>query len=344
MHDRNALFLNWLFSQLQTTTKLAILPDECDITPLTGDAGFRRYFRVTLSNKNTYIGVDAPPKYSNNQAFVNLSSALEKTGVHVPKIFGFDEEQGFLLIEDLGDVQFADVLNTETLMAKYQLAIDELVKINSIALSSWSPQLPNYDDAFVLMELTIFKEWLLGEYLNIALTDEDESQLSQCFKQLVLNVAQQPKVVMHRDYHSRNLMMAGDELCVIDFQDAVAGALTYDIVSLLRDCYKRLPDDVIDQLFDYFIEQLSAKQPLLANSVTRQQWQVWFDLMGLQRHIKASGIFARLKLRDSKAGYIKDIPLTLTYIIDVAAKYDDLQWLSKFVERQVLPKVMEKLS
>lgn len=187
------------------------------------------------------------------------------------------------------------------------------------------------------MELNIFSEWLVGNYLNIELTEDERKELEQCFQVLIESAVEQPTAFMHRDYHSRNIMVCNEEFAVIDFQDAVIGPITYDIVSLLRDCYVKWPQTIVNELFEYFVEEAGFSEQFESKVLKR-----WFDLMGLQRHIKASGIFARLLLRDNKPGYIKDIPLTLSYIIEIAGHYPELNFLSKFVSERVLPALEEK--
>lgn len=336
-------FIQWLLQQLSQIYRHSFQREHISIDGLTGDAGFRQYFRVTVPGGTTVIAVNAPPNLSNNLGFVSISNELSHHRVNVPKVLSFDEQQGFMLLDDLGDRQFYDVLGQENLVAWYKKAIDELVKISGINCSMCHVELPEYDDQFVLTELTIFVEWLVEKYLSISLTQIERQNLSDCFSVLTRNVAQQPKVFMHRDYHSRNLMVVNGDLAVIDFQDAVHGALTYDIVSLLRDCYKKLDKQLVDELLDYYFSQLRSHDTTshLVGDIERVNLQRWFDLMGMQRHIKASGIFARLALRDNKFGYLKDIPLTLDYIVEVSAHYSELSWIGGFVEYSVKPKLVE---
>jgi len=336
-------FIQWLLQQLSQIYHHSFQREHISIDGLTGDAGFRQYFRVTVPGGTTVIAVNAPPNLSNNLGFVSISNVLSHHRVNVPKVLSFDEQQGFMLLDDLGERQFYDVLGQENLVAWYKKAIDELVKISGINCSKCHVELPEYDDQFVLTELTIFVEWLVEKYLSISLTQTERQNLSDCFSVLTRNVAQQPKVFMHRDYHSRNLMVVNGDLAVIDFQDAVHGALTYDIVSLLRDCYKKLDKTVVDELLDYYFSQLQSQDTTshLVGDIERVNLQRWFDLMGMQRHIKASGIFARLALRDNKFGYLKDIPLTLDYIVEVSAHYSELSWIGEFVEYSVKPKLVE---
>lgn len=313
-----------------------------DIQPMTGDAGFRQYFRFAYNNQ-TYIAVDSPAKYCNNQAFSDLANTLSKYQINVPKIIAFNEEKGFFCIEDFGDTLLADVLSNENVAENmadwYQQALAILPQLSSITDSD---NLPKFDPIFIQTELNIFTQWLCEEYLCIEMSEQDSQQLQSCFSVLIDNALAQPQVFMHRDFHSRNLMVLNDNrLGVIDFQDAVIGPVTYDAVSLLRDCYVRWPSAEVDKLFRHFIDVIAAR---LSISESGETWQRWFDLTGLQRHIKASGIFARLKLRDNKPGYIKDIPLTLSYIVDIANKYDELRYLSTFVTEKILPALNAKNS
>ena len=314
---------------------------------MSGDAGFRRYFRFAVNN-TSYIAVDSPSQYCNNKAFVALANAMSANKINTPKILFSELSSGFFCLQDFGDDLLADGLSNESMDVLYRSAIDLLPAVanvaSSISLDDECYQLPIYDRAFIETELSIFTEWLIGHYLKIELSIEEQQALERCFSILVDNALAQPKVTMHRDYHSRNLMrLDKGQLGVIDFQDAVVGPVTYDIVSLLRDCYVRWPQEAITPLLDYFIElitpqltqQLSEKNREF--KVGRQTWQRWFDLMGLQRHIKASGIFARLLLRDNKPGYIKDIPLTLSYIKDIANEYTELRFLANFVTDRVIP-------
>lgn len=335
---REYAFHNWLTQQLPkkpfTTEKMS------------GDAGFRQYSRIIVKpsdndkNKVTYIAVDAPPEKSNNLAFVAISKVLITHGIEAPKVLASDFEQGFFLISDLGNTELSQVLTLETMDEYYRQAIDELIKISTIKQVS-NYTLPLYNAEFVQTELDIFTQWLLKEYLQLTLQANEKEKLQQCFNLLIENVQEQPQVFMHRDYHSRNLMLTSQErVAVIDFQDAVLGPITYDIVSLLRDCYIRWPQQQIFPLFEYYIKAISSYFEL---SHSMEQWQKWFDLMGLQRHIKASGIFARLHLRDNKSTYLQDIPLTLSYIVDVSKKHPNLNFLAEFVSTTVLPALEEKL-
>jgi len=308
--------------------------ENIQLIPLSGDAGFRCYYRFIYDN-NSFIAVDAPVDKSNNSAFVFMQECLSKNNVLVPQIVAVDLSLGFFCLADFGEILLSDILTTKNMVVTYQKAIDILPSIQS-ALPQDTQKLPHYDQAFVELELTIFTQWLLTEHLSLTLTTNEQEKLQHCFAILTENMLSQPQVLVHRDYHSRNIMvLENSELGIIDFQDAVMGPITYDIVSLLRDCYIKWPDEQVTLLLDYYID-ITVKQYSLGH-VTREQWQRWFDLTGLQRHIKASGIFARLHHRDSKSGYLSDIPLTLNYIVEISGQYPELTFIHQLLLERVLP-------
>ncbi len=311
-----------------------------NITPelISGDASFRRYFRIIVDSVS-YIVVDSPPKQVPISPFIQLAESYSRAGIPVPKVIACDVERGFMLLSDLGDIQLLSVLTADNIKDYYQKA---LLLLNDIATVTATEEgtLPNYDDEFVLRELNIFIEWLAVHHLGLA-NDEVESCTQDVFSILVENVRQQPQVGMHRDYHSRNIMLQDNELKVIDFQDAVIGPVTYDAVSLLRDCYIRWPEESVEQLMLGHYEQ-ALDAGLLSSKVNFAQYQRWFDLMGLQRHIKAAGIFARLNYRDNKPAYMADIPLTLEYIRDIAGRYAELAEFSQWIANVIIPAVKAK--
>ncbi|MGL5360702.1 MAG: aminoglycoside phosphotransferase family protein, partial [Shewanella sp.] len=258
-----------------------------------------------------------------------------------PKVIAFDTEQGFMLQTDLGDTQLLSRLDSQNVSDSYQEALALLPQIAKVVASTdpvtgLSQALPQYDAAFVRRELQIFIEWLIGTHLQLNLSAEEHALIAQSFDILVENALAQPQVGMHRDFHSRNLMVNDGALWVIDFQDAVLGPVTYDAVSLLRDCYVRWPQAIVANLMQQHYQQALAHGFIPAETKF-SQYQRWFDLMGLQRHIKAAGIFARLYYRDHKPAYMADIPLTLGYIIDIAAAYPELAPFAAWVQAKVLP-------
>jgi len=336
--------------QLTSWLNQIFAPQHVSLMPLAGDAGFRRYFRITLSmsDKNhgscSYIAVDAPNEYSNNGQFIKVQQYLSSQNINVPQIIDVDIKQGFLCLSDLGQQTLSDVITPENMAYYYQQALAIALSISSIKVNQ-KPDFPIYDAAFVQRELTIFDEWLLLAHLGIELSAAEKTKLSACFSLLVNNAIEQPQVVMHRDFHSRNLMLhtLHDEqkLAVIDFQDAVIGPITYDAVSLLKDCYIRWPKEKIIPLFQQFCDDLSVQHQLA--EINFQQWQRWFDLMGLQRHLKAAGIFARLHHRDNKSHYLQDLPLTLQYIADICEQYTEFRFIGQLVNDRIIPQI-NKLS
>lgn len=322
LDPRTSLLLRWLTDDLG----LQIL----DITSASSDASFRRYFRVNLVDGSKVV-MDAPPEKENTEPFIKIAALLKNAGLHVPYIYQQNQVQGFLLLEDLGDTSYLDRLNIENAEVLYTAAMDSLFNLQSrVAIENC--QLPHYDQGLLSRELGIFYEWFLEKLLGIVLPVSIR-QAVDAF--LIDSALQQPRVCVHRDYHSRNLMYLDD--CspgVIDFQDAVIGPITYDLVSLLRDCYIRWPEALVEGWLAQYHQRLIQAELL---EVDFAQFKRWFDLMGLQRHLKAVGIFSRLHLRDNKSTYLADIPLTMGYILDVCEAYPELQSLSYFLQQQVLP-------
>lgn len=301
---------------------------ENSFTPVSGDASFRRYFRFIA--KNTYgedrvslIAVDAPPELENSQPFIDVAKLLLKNKLPVPKIYQSSIEQGYFVIEDFGDQLLLDALNKTSADYLYGLAISYLLKIQLIKPDT----LPLYDSALLQNEMHLFSDWYLEKHYGIVIDDDTRSMLKKTYSFLESNALEQPQVFVHRDYHSRNLMILGaDKVGIIDFQDAVTGPISYDLVSLLRDCYIDWPQTKINQWIGEYYSCLPKRY-----AFTEQQFRRWFDLMGVQRHLKAIGIFSRLKYRDGKDSYINDIPRTLNYVMQVGEQYDELKALHSFL-------------
>ena len=306
-----------------------------DIAPASADASFRRYFRVVLRDGSTLVAMDAPPEKEDCHPFVAVAGRMRQAGLHVPQIFAQDLAQGFLLLEDLGTRPYLDELNAGSVDSLYGDATRALLRLQ---VGAPTEGLPHYDRAMLLREMQLFPDWLLGEHLGLVLDDGEGVMLSDAFDALVDNALAQPVVCVHRDFHSRNLMVVDDDNPgVIDFQDAVAGPLSYDLVSLLRDCYVRWPADQVDAwVADY---HAAARGAGLTGDVDAATLLTWFDLMGVQRHLKAAGIFARLNHRDGKPGYLADIPRTLGYIVEVGQRRQEVAALAGFVAERVLPRM-----
>jgi aminoglycoside/choline kinase family phosphotransferase len=318
------------------------LEDELDFSeytlrPASADASFRRYFRV-LHEGVSYVVMDAPPEKEDSQPFINISRMLFDLGLNVPEVIDENLRQGFLLLSDLGSTPYLDVLDEETVERLYGDALGALATLQ--ACTPYNAALPAYDRVLLLNEMELSREWLVGKHLGLSLDDTQTGVIDSVFELLAENALAQPRVCVHRDYHSRNLMQTAiNNPGILDFQDAVIGPLTYDLVSLLRDCYIEWPRArVEDWALGY--QDLALQSGILhAEHDDPQQFLRWFDLMGMQRHLKAAGIFARLMHRDGKAGYLQDIPRTLGYVVDVAGRYDELHVFGRFIDTEVLSRL-----
>ena len=301
---------------------------------VSGDASFRRYFRVNNHTCDA-IAVDAPAPHENCALFLRVAEAYQLAGVRVPRVLLADEQQGFMCLEDFGDRLLLAELNESNKDALYTLALQELVPITQVTQTQ-TGALPAFDAAHIQRENALFTDWLLGTHLGLELSPSQHAMLLDAFDLLINNALAQPQVGVHRDYHARNIMLLSDEqVGVIDFQDAVIGPLTYDLVSLLRDCYVVWPDDWVYRKLDEWAQRI--EQAGVCQRPDRHELRRWFDLMGIQRHVKASGIFCRLYHRDGKSGYLADVPRTLSYIARIAGNYPELASFSQFVEQTVLP-------
>lgn len=331
-------------TRLQTLTRWAetvLARTDIEVQPLAGDASFRRYFRVWSHKQDaSWVLVDAPPPES-LEPFVSLALAYREQGVHVPAIIGTHHELGAMLLEDFGDALFHSALNPQTAPSLYARALGELPAIMQV-VTHRNGKIPPYDRALLERENSLFRDWLLGTHLQLSVTPGEEKLWQSVSERLIQQALAQPQVGVHRDYHSRNLMLTEQQtIGVIDFQDAVRGPITYDAVSLLRDCYVQWPSEFVQKLSQQCRELLQARG-LLAASVSADEWQVWFDWMGLQRHTKASGIFARLYHRDGKAGYLNDIPNTVGYLESVAATYPELASYRDWLVERIIPAILAK--
>ena len=300
------------------------------LEPASADASFRRYFRIASKNPDfgTLIVMDAPPQYEPLDAFIKVDLLLSAASLNVPKILEENITEGFLLLNDLGTKTYLAELNNETADPLYQDATHALVQMQ---LASKPDVLPNYDEALLQRELDLFPEWYLNKHLNIELTNLQDAQLKKSFALIIENNLAQAKVYVHRDYHSRNLMVtAVNNPGVIDFQDAVYGPITYDASSLWRDAYIAWPEErVIDWVIKFWEEGRKVGLPMPSDF---GQFYRDFEWMGLQRHLKVLGIFARLFHRDGKDGYLKDMPLVLEYAITTANRYIELKPLARILE------------
>lgn len=325
MPERLKEIEHWLSAELGLENK--------KITPASSDASFRRYFRVAMTQGSRII-MDAPPEHENCQQFVTVARAFRAMGLNVPEVLHTNLTRGFLLLTDLGSRLYLDSLDESNVDRLYGDAIGALIAMQ-VCGSTQRDLLPVYDRALLMTEMELFREWFLQKQLGLILTDKQHEILDQSFELLVQSALDQPQVCVHRDFHSRNLMVNKQHNPgILDFQDAVFGPITYDLVSLLRDCYVAWPEKrVADWAQGYF--ELAVQSGLLIEG-DEAQFMRWFDLMGVQRHLKAIGIFSRLNIRDSKPDYLQDIPRTLDYILDVSANYDELGELNNFLNKHVV--------
>ncbi len=338
---RQQAFATWLAS---VAPAHGLLPET--VRPASADASFRRYFRVDAlqgAAKGSFIIMDAPPEKEDCHPFVAVDRLLDAGGVNVPHILSWDEPLGFMLLSDLGEHTFLATLEAtdyehapgSTNRARYQSAIDELLRLQGVAPGEGAQALPPYDDALLQREMDLFPEWYIGKLRGQVLTEPQQTQLAQVFALIKAQVLSQPTVLVHRDYHSRNLMAnPADPHArpgVIDFQDAVWGPVTYDLVSLLRDAYVIWDEDIqLDYAVRYWERARKAGLPVPADFA--DFWRD-FEWMGLQRHLKVLGIFARLALRDGKRQYLDDIPRVWTYAHRVASRYQGLGPLARLLEQ-----------
>lgn len=331
------------FNAIQTWLN-TLLPTPFTLTPITGDASFRRYFRLTLNHsvpllasQSQAIVMDAPPPKESLEPFCTLGKQLFDAGIDVPQIYALDKSQGFLLLEDFGHTQIFEQLSEESSDKLYSKAISALVNMQSHAKNI---QVPHFDKHLLISEMSLFTDWLLDKHLGIHITKNELNDIQNCFKQLAQSALQQPQTFVHRDYHSRNLMIKNTgDIGIIDFQDAVHGPITYDAVSLLRDCYITWPESKVDIWLNNY-HQLLLKNNVIDTPLST--FKQWFDLMGIQRHLKASGIFARLYHRDNKTAYLADIPNTIRYIQAISPRYQQTRCLVKIINKYNLINVSQK--
>jgi aminoglycoside/choline kinase family phosphotransferase len=300
------------------------------LAPASADASFRRYFRVKSKNPDfgTLIVMDAPPRHEPLDAFIKVDLLLSDASLNVPQILEKNVGEGFLLLNDLGNETYLSALNESTADKLYRDATQALIKVQ---LASKPDVLPNYDAALLQRELDLFPEWYLKKHLKIELSKLQDTQIQQAFELIIQNNLAQAKVYVHRDYHSRNLMLTEkNNPGILDFQDAVYGPITYDASSLWRDAYIAWPEElVIDWVIKFWEEGRKVGLPMPEDF---GQFYRDFEWMGLQRHLKVLGIFARLFHRDDKDAYLKDIPLVLQYAIATANRYIELKPLARILE------------
>ncbi|MCW8844346.1 MAG: phosphotransferase [Gammaproteobacteria bacterium] len=318
-------------------------PGDFTLEKASEDASFRRYFRISGQGR-TWIAMDAPPDKEDSEPFLRVATMLRKASVHAPDCYAQDLERGFLLLEDLGTLTYLDELRRDPGLADtlYRDALYSLALMQSNLVVE-AQTLPPYDQELLDREMALFTDWLLERHLGLGPESGIWRAATEAFAWIREQVLTQPRVFVHRDYHSRNLMRCdAHNPGVLDFQDSVCGPVTYDLVSLLRDCYISWPEQRVRAWALEFRDRV-GKLGLQVGS-SEEQFLSWFDLMGLQRHLKASGIFARLWYRDGKPVYMADIPRTLSYIRVIAPRFRPLRKFAKLLESDVLSLGDEQIS
>lgn len=319
------------------TDALQCKENDLRISPLSGDAGFRQYFRLHL-NDLSYIAVFAPKEHINNPVFVDIAQKISMTGVIVPSVIAKDFELGFLLISDLGDDLLLKLLNEKTVDKYYKAALNTILSLQHTDTTG----LPTYDRNILYREMALFKEWFVPQLLDTTIDQHADQIIEDCFKTLIESAIQQPRAFVHRDYHSRNILLFNNEIAVIDFQDALLGPVTYDAVSLLKDCYIKWPFERVEMWLKQFHDAL-IEHGIIEAETPFESTQRYFHLMGLQRHIKVLGIFARLSLRDGKHNYLHDLPMVIDYTLETlrryASQYQSLERFLMWFELNLLPAI-----
>ena len=317
--DRRAALEAWLARELKGA--------RFSLAPASEDASFRRYFRAALEDGRSFIAMDAPPDKEDCRPFVHVASLLRDAGVHAPQVHAQDLAQGFLLLSDLGTTTYLQALNESTAPRLFADATDALVRFQ---LATRAGELPPYDDALLRRELQLFPDWFLSRHIRFSLGEEEKRILEKTFDLLINSALAQPTVYVHRDYIPRNLMVCAPNPGVLDFQDAVMGPITYDIVCLLRDAFISWPEErVLDWAVRYWEKAKKAGLPVEADF--GEFWRA-LEWMGLQRHLKVMGIFARLNYRDGKPKYLADTPRFLGYARPVVKRYRELAPLARLLD------------
>ncbi len=312
-------------------------PRDCRLEPASADASFRRYFRVWNAAGATRVVMDAPPDREDTRPYLQVTRLLQDCGVHVPEVDAADTRQGLLLLEDLGSTLLLARLRAGG--DPDQLYGEALAALAQIQLrgGNGARELPAYDAEALEREMRLLPDWFCAHHLQLPVDAATEALLAETFAFLVRELSAQPRVLVHRDYHSRNLMITTQRSPgIIDFQDAVCGPIGYDLVSLLKDCYVSWPRARVLSWLEQHRLQLAAAGA--GSGAGSGEFLRWFELAGLQRHIKVLGIFARLWYRDGKRGYLRDLPLTLEYVRDAAARYGELARFSAWVESTLVPR------
>jgi len=320
--------------ELQRFVALQVPRHPFEVTLASTDASFRSYWRVTTGTTSQIV-MDAPPDKENIKPWIDVGQRLSRVGLHVPHVFAADYMRGFILMEDFGTRTYLPELESQRASsvrvdALYGDALDALLTMQT---QVHAEGLPAFDEAFILQELELMPAWFLERHLGYTLTCDDWDIVEAAFSRIIAALRAQPQVFMHRDLHSRNLMIVDrNNPGIIDFQGAVRGPVGYDIASLLRDCYIAWPIERVDAWVEQYRQNLAKVQHSIADGAHFRQW---VDLAGLQRHLKVLGLFCRLNYRDAKLGFLRDLPLVLGYVLQIANLYPDLADLVALIERAV---------
>ena len=304
------------------------------------DASFRRYFRVHLRDGATLIVMDAPPAHEDIGPYLHVGALLAQTGVHVPAVHAVDRERGFVLLEDLGTTSYLSALQDAGLAdSLYGDALQALASLQ-VRGRPLQHELSPYDEAALRRELVLMPEWFCARHLQRSVSEAESELFEATFRFLVAEALQQPQVFVHRDYHSRNLMvLPAHGPGVIDFQDALAGPVGYDLASIFKDCYIRWSRERVEAWVLAHRQSLRRQGASTLAGASDAEFLRWFDLISVQRHLKILGIFARLWWRDGKSGYLADLPLTVEYLQDSCARYAELAPLGTWLQQQVTPQL-----
>lgn len=333
--DRYQLMQQWLTS---------LSPQSFTITPVCGDASHRRYFRAHYADNTTAIVMDAPPEKESCVPFVHICNGLQKQNVNTPKVLAYNFAQGLLLLSDFDDTTLLKAINSDNADTWYTHAFSQLLNIQQTKTIPHYT-LPKFTTEFLLERCQTTEQWFFSTHLELTLTAAERTLLQTAYAEWIETALTQPQVFVHRDYHSRNLMAldvnAEHPIGVLDFQDAMLGPITYDVVSLLRDCYICWPTTQVEGWLQHYYERAQAAG-LLTREISRAEFQRWFDWTGLKRHYRILGTFARLYHRDGKSAYLHDMPLILNYVLEVCQRYPAFGPLNDFFVERVLPVMLEK--
>ncbi len=321
----------WLLQQKPFTDQ-EITSLESIWIPLKGDAGFRQYFRVKTTP--SLIAVYAPISTENSSIFIHIADYLRAGSVVTPRVIASDLNRGFLLVEDLGEDTYFDHLNSKSADRLYSRALYTLLDIQSIP--NKKELFGNYDQGQLLKEMNLFPEWFVSRLLSYELNSIESQLIQRSMEFLIKEILTQPNVIVHRDFHSQNILYGKEEQPgIIDFQDALWGPITYDLVSLLRDCYIQWDSHLVERWVLFYLNELKKKG--ICADVSEAQFIRWFDLTGIQRHMKVLGIFARLSLRDCKHKYLNDLPLVIAYFRTVMQKYEEFSQFLQWFDNHLVP-------